>query len=112
MWRENRAEKREASGLVEHLVTIRLKPEAAREDVEAVLAGLRGLRDKVPGILDLSCGWNFSPGRDHGFHLGVHVRFVDRAALAAYGPHPEHQAVLTRLRQVCDDILAIDYECP
>ncbi len=93
-------------------MVIRLKPDAPRADVDSVLAGLRGLRQKVPGILDLSCGWNFSPGRDHGFHLGVRVRFTDRDALAAYGPHPEHQAVLARLREVCEDILAIDFEYP
>lgn len=101
----------EGCRLVEHLVLIQLQPDAAREEVEGVLAGLRALRGKVPGILDLQCGWNFSPGRDHGFHLGVRVRFTDRAALAAYGPHPEHQAVLARLKTVSQDVLAIDFEC-
>ncbi len=96
--------------LVEHLVILKLKPTTADAEAEALLASIRALPHKIPGILDLQCGRNFSPGRDHGFHLGVRVRFTDRAALAAYGPHPEHQPVSARLRDLCDDVLAIDFD--
>jgi hypothetical protein len=39
------------------------------------------------------------------------VRFTDRAALEAYGPHPEHQRVLQNfINPIRADTLALDYE--
>lgn len=39
------------------------------------------------------------------------VRFEDRAALEAYGPNPEHQAVAAYIREVGrEDSLIVDIE--
>ena len=39
------------------------------------------------------------------------VRFLDRAALAAFYPHPEHRRVLHNfVGPISADILVIDYE--
>ena len=52
------------------------------------MAELRGLKGKIAGIVDLSCGPNFSDLANCYTH-GLVVRFTDRAALEAYGPHPD-----------------------
>lgn len=96
--------------MVEHLVFLRLRPGVADADVEALLAALRGLPALVPGILEMQCGRNFSPERAQGYDLGVHVRFPGTAELAAYGPHPAHQAVRARIAELCSDVLALDVE--
>ncbi len=96
--------------VVEHLVALRLRPGVDPGAVDGLLAAVRGLPAVVPGILELQCGRNFSPARAHGFDIGLRVRFPGRAELAAYGPHPEHQAVLARIQELCDDILALDFE--
>ena len=91
-------------------MAFRLKAGVSPDEVESLLAAIRGLPAAVPGILELQCGTNFSPARAHGYDLGLRVRFVGRAELEAYGPHPAHQPVLARVRELCDDVLALDFE--
>lgn len=95
---------------VEHLVLFQWQPEASAAQIDAAIAALRDLADKVPGILQLSCGENFS-ARAKGFQHGLVVRFGDRAALEAYQVHPAHQAVVQKhIKPILADILALDYE--
>ena len=96
--------------MVEHIVLFRWKEDAAPEAIARAIEGLRDLKGKVPGIVDLSCGENFSD-RAEGFHCGLVVLFADRAALDAYGPHPAHRAVVENLIvPIRDRALALDYE--
>ena len=71
---------------------------------------LRGLKDKIAGVVDLSCGANFFD-RAESYTHGLVVRFADRAALEGYNPHPEHQRVLQNfVNPIRADVLALDYE--
>lgn len=71
---------------------------------------LRQLKNKIPGIVDLSCGANFSD-RAKGYTHGLVVRFKDRTALESYLALPEHQRVVQNfIRPFSADILAMDYE--
>jgi hypothetical protein len=96
--------------MIEHIVLFKWKPNTSPEAIEAVLTGLKGLKEQIPGIVDLSCGTNFST-RSQGFETGLVVRFTDRAALEAYGPHPAHQHVVQNLiNPIWEDVIALDYE--
>lgn len=96
--------------MVEHIVLLKWKEDAAPDKIEAAIAGLKTLKEVVPGILDLTCGENFSP-RSQGYETALVVRFVDRAALEIYGPHPAHQAVVQSLiNPIRLDTIAVDYE--
>jgi hypothetical protein len=69
-----------------------------------------GLKGKIAGIIDLSCGANFS-ARAKGYTHGLVMRFTDRAALEAYYPHPDHQRVVQNLiNPIRADTLVLDYE--
>ena len=94
---------------VEHFVAFKFKDNVSPERRAEHMAGLRGLKEKVPGILSLSCGENFSQ-RAQGFHIGLIVTLEDRAALKVYADHPEHVAVGKPLIADCQDVLALDYE--
>lgn len=95
--------------MVEHIVLFKWKETTTPEEIEAVMEGLKGLKSKIPGIVDLSCGKNFTD-RSKGFEYGLVVRFRDREALDAYQPHPEHQKVVQNLIQpILAGILAVDY---
>jgi hypothetical protein len=96
--------------VVEHLVLLRLRPGVGDGEVEGLLAALRGLPARVPGILELQCGRGFRPERAHGFDLGLRVRFPGRAELEGYDRHPDHQAVRARIAELCSDVLALDFE--
>jgi len=95
--------------MIEHIVLFRWTEGASQEAIDSVVTELRQLKGKVPGIVDLSCGANFSD-RAKGYTHGLVVRFEDRAALEAYGPHPEHQRVVqTFINPIRGDVLALDY---
>jgi hypothetical protein len=96
--------------MVEHIVLFRWSEDASQEAIDSVVAELRGLKNKIAGVVDLSCGVNFSD-RAKGYTHGLVVRFMDRAALEAYGPHPEHQRIVQNfINPIRADILSLDYE--
>jgi hypothetical protein len=96
--------------MIEHIVLFRWTDQASQEAKDKVMTELRNLKNKIPGIVDLTCGANFSD-RAKGYTHGLLVRFTDRAALNAYGPHPEHQRVVQNfINPIRADVLALDYE--
>jgi len=96
--------------MVEHLVLFKFVDGTDESQIEAVAAGLRDLRTKVPGVLELTAGRNFSE-RARGHHLGLLVRLKDREALASYSSHPEHLRVVeTLIKPHLDELTALDYE--
>ena len=93
---------------VQHMVWIKfndtVKPDRQREH----LAGLRSLKDRVPGIQALALGENFT-NRARGFTHGLLVTLPDRQALQTYLDHPEHLAVAKPLKQDAD-LMVMDIE--
>lgn len=94
--------------MVEHMVWIRFHEGVAPERIARHMAGLRDLKEKVPGILALKAGENFFP-RSGGFTHGLSVTFPSRDALKLYADHPEHVAVAGPLRQDAE-LRAMDFE--
>ena len=95
--------------MIEHLVLFQWTPDASAEAIAQVLAALKALRGQVPGIVDLTCGENFS-ARAQGYTHALTVRFEARAALDAYGPHPAHQKVVQELiKPINASTLVVDY---
>ena len=96
--------------MIEHILLFRWNETATQEVIDAAIAELRGLKDKIPGIVAVSSGTNFSE-RSKGFTHGVIFRFKDRASLDGYIPHPEHQRVVHQIiAPIRADILVVDYE--
>lgn len=93
---------------VEHMVWIRFHEGVAAGRIAEHLAGLAGLKGKVPGVIDVKVGENFTDRADGCTH-GLLVTLEDRAALEAYGPHPEHAKVAGPLKEDAD-LLAMDIE--
>jgi hypothetical protein len=96
--------------MIEHIVLFKMKPETPADAVTAMQDGLKSLVGRVPGIVELTIGANFSE-RAKGFTHGMVVRLQDRAALDGYIPHPAHREVVEKLiRPMVEDVLAVDYE--
>lgn len=93
---------------VNHQVWIKFRADVPPAVIDGIVAELRALRGAVPGILDLNLGRNFTD-RANGYNWGLSVILQDKAALAAYAPHPVHVAVATKLRANAE-IMALDYE--
>jgi hypothetical protein len=77
----------------ERFVLFKWKEDASPTAIAKTIEALQGLKGKIPGIVDLSCGENFSD-RAKGFQHGLVVRFNSRDELAAYMPHPVHHLMI------------------
>src|SRR5690606_11050768 len=95
--------------MIEHIVLLKRRPGVSDAALQEALDGLRALKDRIPGILELTVGENFSH-RSGGYTHALHARFVDRAALEAYTPHPAHQAVVALLDATTEPRIVVDYE--
>jgi hypothetical protein len=94
--------------MVIHTFAFRWQPGVTPEQKQKVIAEIRSLQGRIPGLQETWVGVNISP-RSQGYELGGVMRFNDRAALEAYSDHPVHQQLLSWLRPLIDP-LEVDFE--
>jgi hypothetical protein len=95
--------------MVIHTFAFRWKPGVTPEQKQGVIAGIRDLQGRIPGLIETWVGENISP-RSQGYELGGVMKLESRAALEAYGSHPVHQELLAWLMPLIDPI-EVDFEC-
>lgn len=95
--------------MVEHIVLFKMKPESTEDDKARLIEALKGMKGRIPGMVDLSAGESFT-NRHQGFVVGLVVRVEDKAALEVYDTHPVHLPVKELVKELCTDVLAVDYE--
>jgi len=99
--------------MVRHIVMWRLKEEAEGhlkwDNARKVKSLLEGLKGKIPGLLRLDVGIDFSRA-DSSADLVLFSEFENRAALDDYQRHPEHLKVAAFIGQVRTDRFLVDYE--
>jgi hypothetical protein len=94
--------------MIDHLVFLAVREDTSPEDVEDLISSIRGLKEIVPGVVDLTVGENFSE-RSGGYTHGMFVRFESVEDLQEYLNHPDHLAVVEKLDRLTDRIV-VDYE--
>ena len=95
--------------MIEHIVLIKLKQDSLHK-LDEICAALNSLKEKIPEIVAISAGRNFSD-RHQGFQMGLRSQFKSEADLKIYTEHPEHQDVLNRLiAPHKEDVIALDYQ--
>ena len=92
---------------IQHLVWLKQKEKASKEEIELLLSQIREL-GKLNGVLSITAGSNFTD-RANGFTHAVTVTLRDKDALEYYLTSPEHQALGGKIRQLCE-LMALDYE--
>jgi hypothetical protein len=95
--------------MVDHLVLFAVKGEASAEEVDDLVSSIRGLKDEIPGVVDLTVGEDFS-GRSGEYTHALFARFEDAARLQEYMGHPAHLAVVEKLEARTTGRLVADYE--
>ncbi|NOV04680.1 Dabb family protein [Paenibacillus planticolens] len=96
--------------MIDHIVLVKFGETTTQEQLQEVVDRFKALRPHLTGIVDIQAGLNFSE-KNKGYQVVLSVRFEDRAALEAYGPNPEHQAVAAYIREVGrEDSLIVDIE--
>ena len=96
--------------MIQHIAIFHWKEDASPEAINKAMAELVMLKEKIPGIVELSSGVNVSE-RAKGYTHALVGRFINRAALDAHFPHPEHQRVLRQfVNAIRLESLVFDYE--
>jgi hypothetical protein len=94
--------------MIIHTFAFRWKPGVTEEQRQRVIAAIRSLQGKIPGLEATWVGVNFSP-RSQGYELGGVMQFADRGSLEAYGEHPAHQELLSWLMPLIEPV-EVDFE--
>ncbi len=92
--------------MVKHIVMWKLKNKA---DSEIIKDKLNALVGKIPGLLRVEVGMDFSQSAA-AFHMVLIAELESRDALEAYRVHPEHQAVIPLVQAAAVDRAVVDYE--
>lgn len=95
--------------MIFHTVLLNLKPEAPAEEVEAAMALVRTLPQKIAGITSVIAGANLhTTPKNQGYTHGFILVFDTEEHFRAYAPHPDHQPVSQALRGISQTIIDFD----
>ncbi|MDH5608202.1 MAG: Dabb family protein [Cyclobacteriaceae bacterium] len=93
-----------------HVVLFSFKADADSMAVVAVEKAFIELPSKIAEIKDFEWGYNNSPENlNKGFTHCYFVTFDSEDGRAAYLPHPDHQAFVSLLDGLLEDVLVVDY---
>ena len=94
---------------IEHIVLIEFKDGTSDADRQMTQELLASLKDKIPGILNINVGPNFSD-RAGKIELAAVMTIESREALEAYGPHEAHQAAVKQFVGFVENLTVVDFE--
>ncbi len=99
--------------MIKHIVAWTLKDHAKGNDkatnaklMQEMFAGLRG---KIPGMLKLETGIDFSK-TEASYDVMLYTEFESKEALAGYQAHPDHKALMPFISEVRVGRMLVDYE--
>ena len=84
------------------------KDDATHEQIQAALDGIKSLKEKIPGVLEVKISDNITDRAPYSH--GAIITMQNRETLAGYGPHPAHQDVLQLLKPVAANLVVVDIE--
>ena len=98
--------------MIKHIVFWRLKASAHGNDkftnARIIKQKVEGLRGRIPGLLAIDIGIDTS-ATDTAGDIVLYSEFENQAALDAYQVHPEHQAIVSFVREAQSERRTIDY---
>jgi Stress responsive A/B Barrel Domain len=99
--------------MIKHIVTWKLKDQAHGNDkatnAQKIKELLEGLRGKIPGMLHIEVGIDYSK-TDASFDVLLYSEFEGKAALDGYQAHPLHKAVMPFIGEARLERVLVDYE--
>ena len=98
-------------GPVRHIVMWRLRGDTPEERLDArtkVKTAFEGLQGRIEGLTHVEVGIDISDV-DYACDVVLVSEFTDRAALEAYGSHPEHLRVRQELADLRIARFQVDY---
>ncbi len=96
--------------MIDHVVLFKLKPDAAENQIDAMIAALESLTKVIPELLEIHVRRNFAD-RSQGYGLMLTSRFQSKEHLRIYADHVEHKRVIAEfVTPVRESVIAGDIE--
>lgn len=95
--------------MVIHIVLFKWKSDASKSPIAKVIDDLRKLKGKIPEIVDLYYGENFSQW-SQGYTHALVVKFKNKEDLEIYRNHPLHTPLVERIEAMEENSMSIDFE--
>ena len=96
--------------MVKHIVFFKLQEDSENKNdaIQTLKDKLDKLKNKIPQIINLETGINISD-RSSAYDLALITEFKDLGDLEIYRNHPEHQDVITYVREAKIVSVVTDY---
>ncbi|MGM0612578.1 MAG: Dabb family protein [Bacteroidota bacterium] len=95
--------------MIRHIVMFRLKDKAEKqENIQKLKKAIEALEELIPEAKSIEVGLNINE-KPSAYDLVLVSDFDNEEALERYRVHPEHQKVVDYIKQVNEDIAAVDY---
>jgi hypothetical protein len=99
--------------MVKHIVMWRLHDEvdgaSKRESAVIIKQALESLQGKIPGLLHIEAGIDFSDSKQSA-DIVLYSKLESWEALEAYQLHPLHQAVVPLVKKYACERTVVDFE--
>ena len=94
--------------MLHHIVLMKFKSSASEDQIHDLAQMLDALPDKIIEIQTYEFGRDVVRS-ERSYDFALVSGFANPEAMQRYQSHPEHQKVLTHLRDICVDIRAVDF---
>ena len=95
--------------MVTHIVMFAFHNKNKEDNIEKAKELLNNLMGKVPSLLSMEVGINFS-SEERAMDLSIITTFENKAGLEAYAIDAEHQKVVEFIKEVAFSSKVVDYE--
>ena len=95
--------------MIIHIALFKFKSDISKEEIDSAMVEVRALKDKIPQVLEISAGENFSK-HSQDFTHAIVVKFANKEDIDSYRAHPDHKPVADKLDQIEEDSIGIDFE--
>ena len=95
--------------MLHHLVLMKFKPDVTDEMIEDLERHMNDLPNSITEIQVYEFGRDIVRS-ERSYDFGLVSVFANMESLKRYQVHPDHQAVLGKLKAMCENIVAVDFE--
>ncbi len=95
--------------MIIHVALFKFKPEISKQEADAAMSEVRALKDKIPQVVEIYAGENFSK-HSQGFTHAIVVKFNSKEDIDTYRAHTDHKPIADKLDSLEEDSIGVDFE--
>ncbi len=96
--------------MIRHVVLMKFKEGASESRLVDLENGLLALPERIPEIKSYEFGLDVVRS-ERSYDFALVSSFNDLESLKYYQTHPEHLKIVEIIKEICDNIVAVDYTC-